>query len=133
LGNGGVSIQVISHGFLEGSPDMCLKANNELAQAISRHPTRLAGFAVLPMTDPKAETNDLSRCVKDLGFVGALVDNHLEDGGFYDDEQFWPVYQKAQDMDLLVYLHPIFDSDSMLDRYNSNYDDKIVTALSIFG
>lgn len=90
LDNGGVSIQVISHGPLESSPDVCLKANNELAQAISRNPTRLAGFSVLPMTDPKAAANELSRCVKDIGFVGALVDNHLEEGGFTTSSNFGP-------------------------------------------
>lgn len=68
LDKGGVSVQVISHGPFEGSPDACLKANDELAQAISNNPTRLAGFAVLPMTDPKAAADELSRCVKDLGF-----------------------------------------------------------------
>jgi predicted TIM-barrel fold metal-dependent hydrolase len=48
LDDGGVSTQVISHGPFEGSLDMCRRANNELAEAISKNPTRLAGFAVLP-------------------------------------------------------------------------------------
>jgi predicted TIM-barrel fold metal-dependent hydrolase len=105
---------------------VCLKANNELAQAISRNPTRLAGFSVLPMTDPKAAANELSRCVKDIGFVGALVDNHLE-------QQFWPVFEKAQDLDVPIYLHPTFASNSMLGHYKGNYGEKSATALSAFG
>ncbi|KAE9379311.1 putative 2-amino-3-carboxymuconate-6-semialdehyde decarboxylase, partial [Stipitochalara longipes BDJ] len=133
LDKGGVSIQVISHGPFEGSPDMCHKANNELTEAISKNPTRLAGFAVLPMTDPKAAANELSRCVRELGFVGALVDNHLENGSFYDDENFWPVFETAQKLDVPIYLHSTFASDSMLEHYKGNYDDKVATALSAFG
>jgi len=132
LNNGGVSIQVISHGPFENSPDMCRKANNELAEAVSKNLTRLVGFALLPMTDPKAAADELSRCVRELGFVGALVDNHLEDGRFYDDEHFWPVFEAAQELDVPIYLHPTFASDSMLEHYKGNYDNKVATSLSAF-
>jgi predicted TIM-barrel fold metal-dependent hydrolase len=90
---------------LEGSTDVRLTASNELAQAISKNPSRLAGFAVLPMTEPKAAANELSRCAKELGFVGALVDNHLADGRFYNDEYFWSVFERAQDLDVqFIYI-----------------------------
>lgn len=112
---------------------MCVKANNDLAQAISKNPSRLAGFAMLPMRNLKSAAEELSRCVKDLGFVGALVDNHLEDGRLYDDEHFWPVFQRAQDLDVPIYLYPTFASDPMLEHYKGNYDDKVASTLSAFG
>jgi predicted TIM-barrel fold metal-dependent hydrolase len=87
MDKGDVSLQVISHGPLIASPSACLEANDELAAAISKNSKRLAGFAMLPMQDPKAAARELDRCVKELGFVGTLVDNHL-DGQFYDDERF---------------------------------------------
>jgi predicted TIM-barrel fold metal-dependent hydrolase len=36
-------------------------------------------------------------------FVGALVDNHL-DGQSYDAERFWPVFEKAQHLNVPIYL-----------------------------
>jgi hypothetical protein len=49
--------------------------------------SQLSGFAVLPTSEPKAAAG-LSLCLKELGFVGAAVNNYLEDGRFYEDEHF---------------------------------------------
>ncbi len=54
LDNGSVSLQVISHGPGDNSPAICSEANDDLASAISKHPIRLAGFAMLPMSEPAA-------------------------------------------------------------------------------
>ncbi len=40
-------------------------ANDFLAREIERHPTRYAGFAHLPLQDPKAAADELGRCVAD--------------------------------------------------------------------
>jgi predicted TIM-barrel fold metal-dependent hydrolase len=97
LDKGKVSLQVISHSPGNISPSVCLAANDDLASAISRNPTRLAGFAMLPMSEPAAAAKELERCVRELGFVGALIENHLN-GQFYDDERFWWVFEKAQEL-----------------------------------
>ena len=44
------------------------RANDVLADAIARHPSRFAGFAALPLQDPDAASAELTRCVRDLGF-----------------------------------------------------------------
>lgn len=87
LGKGDVSLQIVSHGPLEASRKICRAANDELAAAIAKNPTRLAGFALLPVGEPHLAADELDRCVKNHGFVGTLVDNHHE-GKFYDDERF---------------------------------------------
>jgi predicted TIM-barrel fold metal-dependent hydrolase len=131
MDKGDVSLQVISHGPLIASPFTCLKVNDELAAAISKNSKRLAGFAMLPMQDPKAAARELACCVKELSFVGALVDNHL-DGQFYDDERFWPVLEKAQDLDVPIYLHPTFATDSALEHFQGKYDREIGVVLSAY-
>jgi predicted TIM-barrel fold metal-dependent hydrolase len=75
----------ISHGPRGAAPSVCTAANDNLAAAISKNPIRLAGFAVITMSQPAAAARELTRCVKDLGFIGALVENHV-DGQFDDDE-----------------------------------------------
>lgn len=132
LDKGHVSLQVISHGPGDGSPSVCSAANDGLASAISRNPTRLAGFAMLPMSEPAAASKELERCVKHHSFVGALVDNHI-DGQFYDDERFWPVFEKAQELDVPIYIHPSFASEAMMEHYKGNFDDSVALALSAYG
>jgi Predicted metal-dependent hydrolase of the TIM-barrel fold len=132
LDKGNVSLQVLSHGPGDRSPDLCALANDDLASAISKHPTRLAGFAMLPMNKPDAAAKELERCVRQLGFLGALVDNHTN-GQFYDAERFWPIFEKAQELDVPMYIHPTFAADNMMEHYKGNYDDSVALALSAYG
>lgn len=78
LDQGKVSLQVISHGPGEASPSVCTAANDDLATAISKNPTRLAGFTMITMSQPAAAVRELIRCVQELGFVGTLVENHVD-------------------------------------------------------
>jgi 2,3-dihydroxybenzoate decarboxylase len=57
---------------------------------VAGHPDRFRGFAALPMPDPQAAAAELARCVRELGFCGALVNDHLQ--GHYLDE---PRYDEA--------------------------------------
>ncbi|TVY83856.1 Decarboxylase orsB [Lachnellula suecica] len=129
---GSVALQVLSHAPLDASPSECTEVNDELALEISKNPDRLAGFALLPMENPKAAAEELSRVVTKYGFLGALIDNHL-DGKFYDGEEFLPVFDKAQELDVPLYIHPTFASESMLEHYKGNYDDQIAGHMSAFG
>ncbi|KAL1852670.1 hypothetical protein Plec18170_005803 [Paecilomyces lecythidis] len=133
MDNGKVSIQVVSHGPGDRPLHLCVLANDDLASAISRHPNRLAGFAMLPMNEPAAAAEELERCVRKLGFVGALVDNSTADGATYDDERFWSVFAKAQELDVPIYIHPTFAADDIMDHYRGNYDESIALALSAYG
>ncbi|KAJ5216642.1 metal-dependent hydrolase [Penicillium cinerascens] len=132
LNEGNVSLQVISHGPGVRSTALCITANDELASAISKNPTRMAGFAMLPMDDPAAAAKELERCVRDLHYVGALVDSHVN-GHFYDEKRFWTVFEKAQELNVPVYIHPSFPADDMAEHYKGDYDDSIALALSAFG
>src|SRR5262249_12651280 len=49
------------------------EANDHLAAEIAKRPDRFRGFAALAMQDPEEAAHEVTRCVKELGFVGALV------------------------------------------------------------
>ena len=49
-----------------------------LANEISKRPDRFGGFAALPMQDPDLATEELTRCVKELGLVGANVNSFTQ-------------------------------------------------------
>ena len=79
--------------------------NDFLAQRISRHPSRLAGFATLPMHDPKAAADELERTVRQYGFRGALVNGHTR-GIYYDYPAYDIFWERLQALDVPFYLHP---------------------------
>ncbi|KAH8179416.1 amidohydrolase domain-containing protein [Sarocladium implicatum] len=132
LDKGNVSLQILSHGPAEANAEICTAVNDELAAAVRKHPSRLAGFATLPMEDPPAAAAELERAVRELGFVGALVDCHVN-GQFFDGEAYWPLFEKAQDLDVPIYIHPTFASEAMEANYKGNYPDSVGKALSAFG
>jgi predicted TIM-barrel fold metal-dependent hydrolase len=74
LEKGKVSLHILSHAPGDFTRAECTLGNDELAVAIRKNPHRLAGFAMLPISDSVAASQELERCVKDLGFAGALVE-----------------------------------------------------------
>lgn len=50
--------------------------NNQLAQTISNNTARFGAFAALSMHDPVTAAAELNRTVKELGFLGALVNDY---------------------------------------------------------
>lgn len=81
-------------------------SNDFLAAQVARHPTRYAGFAMLPMHDPKAAGDELERCVRELGFKGALVNGHTQ-GVYYDAPAYDAFWERMQALDVPLYLHPV--------------------------
>ncbi|HEX4177840.1 MAG TPA: amidohydrolase family protein [Rhizomicrobium sp.] len=91
--------------------ELARRANDFLAEQITRRPDRFQGLAALPMQDPDLAALELRRCVKDLGFRGALVNgfSQLRDVNsavYYDLAQYWPFWAEVQKLDVPFYLHP---------------------------
>ena len=79
--------------------------NDELAQAIDRHPDRYLGYATLAPKDADAAAKELERCVKELGFRGWNTHSNFGDS-YLDAKRYWPVLAKAEELGVPVYLHP---------------------------
>jgi len=123
----GVDIQLISHGApsaqkLAGPDAVALtqRVNDRLAAAIAKHPTRFAGFAALPTADPAAAADELERTVTKHGFKGAMI-HGLANGVFLDDQRFWPIYARAEQLDVPIYLHPALPHPQVMDVYYKDY------------
>ena len=103
------AIQAVHH--TATAIDLARCANDHLAAAIARHPARFAGFAALPMQDPDAAAAELTRCVRDLHFVGALVNGFSQVGSpeqvvYYDAPEFAGFWTTVDALDVPFYLHP---------------------------
>ena len=87
------------------------QANDALAGEVRRRPDRFSAFAALPMQDPEAATAELTRCVKELGMVGALVNGFSQvqtpdSVVYYDLPQYRPFWRAVEALDVPFYLHP---------------------------
>ena len=133
MNTGSISVQIISHVPADASAEVCPKANDELAEAVKRNPDRYAAFAMLPMSDPPAAAKELERCVTKLGMVGAMIDNHLSDGTYYDGAEFWPVFQVAERLDVPLYIHPSTQTEERRKAFAGNYSKEVEMALAHWG
>src|SRR5215470_1924679 len=80
-------------------------ANDFLAAAIKRQPTRFAGFASLPIQAPDEAAKEFERCVQQLGFKGTNINGHTR-GRYLDDPFFSPILACADALQVPIYLHP---------------------------
>lgn len=108
----GIDVQVLSLTSpgveqLEADEAIALarEANDFLAAAVRRHPARLAGFAALPVAAPAKAAAELERCVRELGFKGALINGHHR-GRYLDDVFFTPILERAVALNVPIYIHP---------------------------
>ena len=91
--------------------DVAREANDVLAQEIAKRPDRFIGVAALAMQDPDSAAAELERCVKDLGFKGALVNGFSQVGSpdtavYYDLPQYRAFWRVVERLDVPFYLHP---------------------------
>lgn len=119
MDRGNMRVQVVSHIPDVQPPAVCRAVNDQLFDAIQKSGGRLRGFAFLPMATPESIPDELERCVKSLGFLGALIPNHAH-GRYYDSTEYRTMFKKAQELDVPIYLHPTVADD--LQRYAGNYD-----------
>jgi predicted TIM-barrel fold metal-dependent hydrolase len=91
--------------------DIARRSNDFMAEQIVRQPKRFAGLAALPMQTPELATSELTRCVQELGFCGALVNGFSQVAGnpsgiYYDVKAYWPFWAEVERLDVPFYLHP---------------------------
>ena len=123
----GIDLQVLSHGapsLQRGDAETTVKlakgANDRLKDICSAHPGRFEAFAALPTPDPAAAADELERCVTKLGFKGAMVHGPTN-GVFFDDRRFWPIFERAQALDVPLYIHPATPMQVVADAYYKDY------------
>jgi predicted TIM-barrel fold metal-dependent hydrolase len=125
----GIDIQVLSHGApsaqrldADTGPAIARQANDNLAATVAAHPDRFAAFAALATAHPESAADELERCVKDLGFKGAMI-HGLTNGKFCDGKEYWPIYARAEALDVPIYLHPGYPHPDVVAVYYEDYLD----------
>ena len=122
----GIDMQVLSHSapslqkITSGAVELARRVNDRLARIVAAQPKRYAAFAALPTSDPAAAADELARCVEKLGFKGAMI-HGLAHGQFIDDQRYWPIFARAEALDVPVYLHPAMPHEAVIDAYYKEY------------
>lgn len=91
--------------------EIAQRANDFLAEQVTKRPDRFQAFAALPLQDPDAATRELERCMKDLKFKGALVNGFSqvdtpENCVYLDDARYAGFWAMTEKLDAPFYLHP---------------------------
>ena len=119
----GITVQVLSlagpgadlldpqHG-----PALARQFNQRLGEIVREYPNRYAGFAHLPMTAPEAAADELERTVRESQFKGALI-NGITDGRFLDHASFEPLLERAETLDVPIYIHPNLPPEEVRKAY----------------
>ncbi|HEY5369443.1 MAG TPA: amidohydrolase family protein [Hanamia sp.] len=123
----GIDMQVLSHvqpGVQTLDRDTAIRLSKEvndwLGEIIKTYPTRFAGFAMLPTQSPKDAADELERAVTQLGFKGALINGHTQ-GLYLDDTSFSVLLERAQTLDVPIYIHPTDPPQAVVDIYYKDY------------
>lgn len=108
------------------------ETNDLLAGAVEVYPGRFAAFAALNLQDPAMAARELERCIRQLNFVGVMV-NGTTSGLFLDDPRFTPFWEAAHSLEFPVYLHPAPPPQAVEQAYFSGLPADLSFMLSTAG
>ena len=89
---------------LETTKIIAQECNDEIAEIVDEHPSRFAGLGTLPMQDPAAAIAELQRIMQDRNLRGVMISDHVN-GRTYDEPEFLPFFQAAEQMNAIVFFH----------------------------
>jgi len=112
--------------------------NDGIAAAVARRPDRFVGMGVIPLQSPELATAEMKRCTRELGLRGIEISSHVN-GRELSDPEFRPVFAAAEEMGVLIFLHPLgfTHGERLRDHYLNNLlgnpiDSTIAVAHLIF-
>jgi aminocarboxymuconate-semialdehyde decarboxylase len=79
--------------------------NDCVNQLANEHPERFVGMATVPLQEPKRAAKVLEHAIVNLKFRGAFIGTNVN-GQYYNIKDFDPFWAKAQELDVLVVMHP---------------------------
>ncbi len=90
--------------------------NDAFAKVQREHGDHFIPLATLPLNDAKASVVELERATRTLGLKGATLFSNAN-GVPLSDKRFWPMYEKANEMELTFFIHPTYPVgvEAMLD------------------
>ena len=103
-----VEVQTSAQGYQLGGERGAAWArlyNEAIHNLVKRHPNRFVGMATVPLQDPPRAAQVLEHAIRDLKFSGVTIASNVN-GKYFDSKEFDPFWKKAEELDVLVIMHP---------------------------
>ncbi len=113
---------------------------NDLAsRAHLAHPKQFVGLAQIPMQDPALALKELERAAKLPGLRGLYLATNI-DGKELDDQSYWDIYAKCEELGWPIFLHPVYTMGGerfkrfyLKNLLGNPYDTGVAATCLIFG
>jgi hypothetical protein len=135
----GIDMQVLSlnsPGVEQSDADeqvaIARESNDFVFDVVKKYPQRFAAFAALPVTAPEQAADELEQRVRKQGFKGTLINGHSR-GRYLDDKFFWPILERAEAINVPIYLHPTVPPKPVVDALYSGFSPTVNGILSSSG
>lgn len=101
--------------------DIIAIQNDALAEACAHHPDRFVALASVALQHPDLAAEQLQKAVKSLGLRGVAIGGSVS-GAEISDRRFDPFWSKAEELGVLVFIHPQGDGapTQLGNRFNGN-------------
>jgi aminocarboxymuconate-semialdehyde decarboxylase len=112
--------------------------NDAFATITEQHPERFAAFAALPLRDVDSAVVELEHAVTTLGLKGGTLFSNVP-GTFLDSRDFWPLFEKASQLDVPLFIHPttpatpnVFDEYRLVPLLGFPFDTTLAITRLVF-
>ena len=85
--------------------ELATLVNDEFREGMETDSGHFTALATLPLNNPAASARELDRAIRQLKMPGAMLFSNVN-GDALSDEKFWPIYEVANDLDAILYIHP---------------------------
>ena len=89
----------------EQAENWCRLHNECTKELLKQHADRFTAMAAVPMQEPIRAAKVLEHAIVDLKFCGAFIATNVNHR-YYDSKDFDPFRAKAQELDVLMIMHP---------------------------
>jgi aminocarboxymuconate-semialdehyde decarboxylase len=89
----------------EQAESWCRIHNDCVTELLKKHPDRFTAMAAVPIQAPERAARVLEHAISELNFCGAYIATNVNHR-YYDSEDFDPFWAKAQELDVLIAMHP---------------------------
>ena len=105
------------------------ESNDFLAEVVKKSPKRFAAFAALATAAPDKAAEELDRRVRQQGFKGTLINGHTR-GRYLDDKFFWPILERAEALNVPIYLHPTVPPKAVVEASFGGFSPSVTAMLA---
>jgi aminocarboxymuconate-semialdehyde decarboxylase len=89
----------------EQAESWCRLYNECVKEFLKKYPDRFTAMAAVPIQEPERAASVLEHAITQLDFRGAYIATNVNHR-YYDSDDFDPFWAKAQELDVLIFMHP---------------------------